>query len=137
MTLQPHLLASDTKWIGEIPTEVREPSMPVGTGHTIANEAREPIRRTRVRTTCSVMLLFASMVPAISAAQEPRPAAESVTLSQLIQDEDGDLVILATGKEENVLAEKLFNSSIYSTPTIANGVIFISDRSQLYAFKTQ
>jgi outer membrane protein assembly factor BamB len=55
----------------------------------------------------------------------------------LLGDEDGDLVILAAGKEENVLAEKLFNSSIYSTPTIANGVIFISDRSQLYAFKTQ
>ena len=55
----------------------------------------------------------------------------------LLGDEDGDLVILATGKEENVLAEKLFNSSIYSTPTISNGVIFISDRSQLYAFKTE
>ena len=55
----------------------------------------------------------------------------------MLGDEDGDLVILEAGKEEKVLAEKLFNSSIYSTPTIANGVIFISDRSRLYAFKTQ
>jgi outer membrane protein assembly factor BamB len=55
----------------------------------------------------------------------------------MLGDEDGDLVILAAGKEEEVLAERLFDSSIYSTPTIANGVIFISDRSRLYAFKTQ
>jgi len=55
----------------------------------------------------------------------------------LLGDEDGDMVVLETGKEERLLAEKLFNSSIYSTPTIANGVIFVTDRSQLYAFKTE
>ena len=57
-------------------------------------------------------------------------------------DEDGDLVILKAGKEqpptdeelENQGRVKLFPSSIYSTPTIANGVLFITDRSQLYAF---
>ena len=33
------------------------------------------------------------------------------------------------------LGQKDFNSSIYSTATIANGVIFVSDRSRLYAIK--
>ena len=34
-------------------------------------------------------------------------------------------------------AVKTFNSSIYSTPTIANGTMFVSDRSRLYAIKVQ
>ncbi|HBN78483.1 MAG TPA: hypothetical protein DD473_22265 [Planctomycetaceae bacterium] len=50
-------------------------------------------------------------------------------------DEDGDLVVLKEGKEEEVLAEILFDSSIYSTPTIANGKIYVADRSRLYCFK--
>ncbi len=50
-------------------------------------------------------------------------------------DEDGDMVILAAGKEEKVLAEKLFDSSIYSTPSIANGRLFVTDRSRLYCFE--
>lgn len=52
----------------------------------------------------------------------------------LLGDEDGDLVVLAAGKEEKVLAEIPFDSSIYSTPTVANGKIYISDRSRLYCF---
>ena len=55
----------------------------------------------------------------------------------LLGDEDGGLVILEAGKEENKIAKKIFPSSIYSTPTIANGVLYISDRSRLYAFKTE
>jgi len=50
-------------------------------------------------------------------------------------DEDGDLVILEAGKEENVVGEKLFDSSIYSTPTVANGKMYVSDRSRLYCFE--
>jgi len=52
-------------------------------------------------------------------------------------DEDGDMVILATGEEEKVLEEKIFQSSIYSTPTFANGKMYVSDRSRLYAFETE
>ena len=48
--------------------------------------------------------------------------------------EDGEIVIFKTGKKEEVLAKKVFNSSMYSTPTIANGVMFVTDRSRLYAF---
>ena len=55
----------------------------------------------------------------------------------LLGDEDGDLVILRAGDEEDVLDTLVFDSSIYSTPTVANGTLFVSDRSRLYAFKIQ
>lgn len=53
----------------------------------------------------------------------------------LIGNEDGMLIILKAGKEKKLLEEKTFNSSIYSTPTIANGKMYVSDRSQLYSIK--
>ncbi len=52
-------------------------------------------------------------------------------------DEDGDLVILQAGKTHKVLAVKIFPSSIYSTPTIANGKIFVTDRSRIYVFDSE
>ncbi|MEZ6062026.1 MAG: PQQ-binding-like beta-propeller repeat protein [Planctomycetaceae bacterium] len=50
----------------------------------------------------------------------------------LMGDEDGDMVILKAGSELQQIETKKFNSSIYSTPTIANGRMFVSDRSRLY-----
>jgi hypothetical protein len=55
----------------------------------------------------------------------------------LLGDEDGDLSIFATGRELQLLREITFDASIYSTPTVANGVLFISDRSRLYAISTE
>jgi outer membrane protein assembly factor BamB len=48
-------------------------------------------------------------------------------------DEDGDVVILNTGKEEAVLAEMNMGSSVYSTAVPANGALFIASRNQLFA----
>src|SRR5687767_13337443 len=48
-------------------------------------------------------------------------------------DEDGDIVIIAEGKTKNVLGEINMGSSVYSTPVPANGVLYISNRNQLYA----
>ena len=48
-------------------------------------------------------------------------------------DEDGDVVILQEGKTKKVLAEVNMGSSVYSTPVPANGVLYISNRNQLYA----
>jgi outer membrane protein assembly factor BamB len=53
----------------------------------------------------------------------------------LIGDEDGDLTVFAEGKQLRKLAEITFPASVYSTPTIANGVMYISDRSRLWAIK--
>lgn len=52
-------------------------------------------------------------------------------------DEDGILTIFQAGKEKKQLKQIEFKSSIYSTPTIANGVMFITDRSRLYAISLQ
>jgi outer membrane protein assembly factor BamB len=52
-------------------------------------------------------------------------------------DEDGDVVVMATGKEKKVLAEMNMGSSVYSTPVPAGGVLFIANRNQLYALKEQ
>jgi outer membrane protein assembly factor BamB len=48
-------------------------------------------------------------------------------------DEDGDVVVLQHGRELKVLAETNMNSSVYSTPVPANGVLYIMNRNQLYA----
>ena len=54
-----------------------------------------------------------------------------------IGDQDGELAVMATGREKKLLDEKTFKSSIYSTMTVANGTIYITDRSRLYAFSTE
>lgn len=58
-----------------------------------------------------------------------------------IGDEDGELTVLPLAKElpkdKKQIDVKDFNSSIYSTPTIANGNLYVSDRSRLYCFKVQ
>lgn len=53
----------------------------------------------------------------------------------LLGDEDGEMIILKAGDKLEEVATKTFNSSIYSTPTIANGRMYVSDRSRLYAIK--
>ena len=55
----------------------------------------------------------------------------------LMGDEDGEMVILKAGDTLEEIETKTFNSSIYSTPTIANGTMFVSDRSRLYAIKVK
>lgn len=48
-------------------------------------------------------------------------------------DEDGDVVIMQTGREKKVLAEINMGSSVYSTPIPAGGALFITNRNQLFA----
>ena len=48
-------------------------------------------------------------------------------------DEDGDVVVMQTGKEKKLLTELNMGSSVYSTPIPANGAIFITNRNQLFA----
>ncbi len=48
-------------------------------------------------------------------------------------DEDGDVVVLALGREERVLAENNLGSSVYSTPGPANQTLFIATRDKLFA----
>ncbi|HVF86457.1 MAG TPA: PQQ-binding-like beta-propeller repeat protein [Pyrinomonadaceae bacterium] len=48
-------------------------------------------------------------------------------------DEDGDVVVMQTGKEKKLLTELNMGSSVYSTAIPANGAIFITNRNQLFA----
>jgi hypothetical protein len=49
-------------------------------------------------------------------------------------DEDGDFVVLAAAKEKKLLSETNLPSPVYSTPIVANGVIYVSCNTHLYAF---
>jgi outer membrane protein assembly factor BamB len=48
-------------------------------------------------------------------------------------DEDGDVVVLAHGKEKKVLAEMNMGSSVYTTPVAQDGVLFVASRNRLFA----
>jgi outer membrane protein assembly factor BamB len=52
-----------------------------------------------------------------------------------ISDEDGDVTVLALGKEKKVLAEDVnqVGDSVYISPIFANGVLYVGSRSTLYA----
>ncbi len=48
-------------------------------------------------------------------------------------DEDGDVVVMQAGRTKKLLFETNLGSSIYSTPSPANGSIYIVNRNQLIA----
>ncbi len=48
-------------------------------------------------------------------------------------DEDGDVVVLAAAKEKKFLSEANLGAPVYSTPVVANGVIYIASNAHLYA----
>ena len=48
-------------------------------------------------------------------------------------DEDGEVVVLEHGKKKKVLAEMVMDSSVYTTPVAANGVLYVATRDILYA----
>jgi outer membrane protein assembly factor BamB len=51
-------------------------------------------------------------------------------------DEDGDVVVLAAGKEKKVIKEMNMGSAVYATPVPAHGVLFLNNRNQLFALST-
>jgi hypothetical protein len=50
-----------------------------------------------------------------------------------IGDEDGDICILQHGREHKQINEVTMDASIYTTPSAANGVLYIATKSKLYA----
>jgi outer membrane protein assembly factor BamB len=51
--------------------------------------------------------------------------------------EDGDLHILALGKEEKVLKVVSFGGQIYSSPVVANDVLYVTSMTHLFAVGTK
>ncbi len=50
-----------------------------------------------------------------------------------IGDEDGDVSIIKLAKELDVVGEINMGSAVYSTPIVANGTLYISSKSYLFA----
>ncbi len=47
-------------------------------------------------------------------------------------DEDGDLFILAASKEKKLLSQVNLGAPVYSTPVVANGMLYIASNSHLF-----
>jgi outer membrane protein assembly factor BamB len=50
-------------------------------------------------------------------------------------DEDGDFVILAAAREKQVLFETNLGAPVYSTPIVANDVLYVASNAHLFALK--
>jgi outer membrane protein assembly factor BamB len=52
-------------------------------------------------------------------------------------DEDGDVIVMAHGKEAKVLTETNMGSAVYGTVVPAHGTLFLNNRSQLFAISVK
>ncbi len=50
-----------------------------------------------------------------------------------VGDEDGDFTILAVSKEKKVLSEVNLKAPVFSTPVVANGVMYVGSQTHLFA----
>jgi outer membrane protein assembly factor BamB len=50
-----------------------------------------------------------------------------------IGDEDGDVTIVKLSPEKKIIGEVNMGNSVYSTPVVANNVLYIANKSTLYA----
>jgi outer membrane protein assembly factor BamB len=50
-----------------------------------------------------------------------------------ICDEDGDVTIFKLAKEKTILAEMNMRSAMYTAPIVANGVLYIANKTALFA----
>jgi outer membrane protein assembly factor BamB len=50
-----------------------------------------------------------------------------------VGDEDGDFVVLAADKTKKVLSETNLGAPVYSTPIVANGVMYLGSQTHLFA----
>jgi len=51
-----------------------------------------------------------------------------------VGDEDGDFCVFAASKDKKLLSETNFGAPIYSTPVVANGVLYVASNTHLFAF---
>jgi outer membrane protein assembly factor BamB len=49
-------------------------------------------------------------------------------------DEDGDFVVFAASKEMKILSKVNLGAPVYSTPIVANGVLYVHSNTHLFAF---
>ena len=54
----------------------------------------------------------------------------------MLGDEDGDIAVLRAGKEMELLGEINMGASVYSTPVVRDGVMYLLTRNRLWAIQT-
>ena len=54
-----------------------------------------------------------------------------------VGNESGDLTIFAAGREKKVLSTVTFEGQLFSTPVVANGVLYITTDKHLFAIKAE
>jgi outer membrane protein assembly factor BamB len=54
-----------------------------------------------------------------------------------IGDEDGDVTVFKHGKEKEIISEINMANSVYSTPVVANNVLYISNKTHLFAIAAE
>jgi outer membrane protein assembly factor BamB len=54
-----------------------------------------------------------------------------------IGDEDGDIAVLKIGKQKELLYEVNMGSAVYTTPVAKNGVLYVTNRSMLFALQVK
>ena len=54
-----------------------------------------------------------------------------------IGNEDGDLTVFEASKEKKLLSVTNLGSPVYSTPVVANGVLYVSSNTHLFAFSQE
>lgn len=54
----------------------------------------------------------------------------------MIGTEEGELLVFQQGREEKLLAKHDMGSSVYTTPVVANGVLYITSKNTLFAIAT-
>jgi outer membrane protein assembly factor BamB len=53
-----------------------------------------------------------------------------------LADEDGDVLVMAAGKEKKILFEGNMGAAVLSTPVAQDGVLYVMSRRRLFALKT-
>lgn len=51
----------------------------------------------------------------------------------MLGTEDGEVLVFAHGKKKKLLATNNMENSVYTTPVVANGVLYITNRNRLFA----
>ena len=54
-----------------------------------------------------------------------------------IGDEDGDITIFELSKTQKIISEVNMNNSVYTTPVVANNVLYIANKNTLYAIENK
>ncbi len=53
----------------------------------------------------------------------------------MLGNEDGEITVLAAGKEKKVLGKVDMGGAVYTTPVAANGMLFVTTKNRLFAIK--